>query len=123
MQDWLDGLGYTAWDVSVPEFDGADDEHLAVVAASLPSLASCISTRPDNVAARQFLSLTPTLLKSRRCYGQTEPSGLRHVEGCSMSKFPRPNPNLNIWWQTLATGAMCISGMFIIPELSKKGLL
>ena len=24
--------------------------------------------------------------------------------------FPRPNLNLNIWWQTLATGAMCISG-------------
>ena len=49
----------SAWDVSVPEFDGADDEHLAVVAASLPSggsialvrngrLASSISTRPDN---------------------------------------------------------------------------
>ena len=25
--------------------------------------------------------------------------------------FPRPNLNLNIWWQTLATGAMCISGL------------
>ena len=41
--------------VSVPEFDGADDEHLAIVAASLPSGAmvrngrlASISTRPDN---------------------------------------------------------------------------
>ena len=31
------GQPQAAWDVSVPEFDGADDEHLAVVAASLPS--------------------------------------------------------------------------------------
>ena len=29
--------------------------------------------------------------------------------------FPRPNLNLNIWWQTLATGAMCISGLSITP--------
>ncbi len=31
------GQPQAARDVSVPEFDGADDEHLAVVAASLPS--------------------------------------------------------------------------------------
>ena len=31
------GQPQAAWDVSVPEFDGADDEHLAVVAASLSS--------------------------------------------------------------------------------------
>ena len=37
--------------------------------------------------------------------------------------FPRPNLNLNIWWQTLATGAMCISGLMNIgqiPVLPKK---
>ena len=28
--------------------------------------------------------------------------------------FPRPNLNLNIWWQTLATGAMCISGSGVL---------
>ena len=31
------GQPQTAWRVSVPEFDGADDQHLAVVAAALPT--------------------------------------------------------------------------------------
>ena len=47
------GQPQAAWDVSVPEFDGADDEHLAVVAASLPSAGTWLKT----AAARTLLDL------------------------------------------------------------------
>ena len=36
------------------------------------------------------------------------------------TRSPAPNLNLNIWWQTLATGAMCISGFDYIPKLTHR---
>ena len=231
------GQPQAAWDVSVPEFDGADDEHLAVVAAPLPAAGGIVpgpewkaglvdfdqarqrvALRVDHAGAQLvgeqpsaavradtelFLELQgrDAVGVGRHQVGGPEPDGERQLAGVqdrpgrhrglpaaagalegvcfsvqrpslfmaargtdeavrpahfdqpggagvivrehvlegeeavgdliswggsvvrnvsgTFYPLPRPNLNLNIWWQTLATGTMCISGFSKICHLRK----